>query len=334
MRSNNNLGNFLSSMPQRRVVLAGLGMLLTTGSSMAQADVYPLKPIKLIATIPPGSTTDSMLRYLAERMGTILRQPVILDSRPGASGIVGTRGIATAPPDGYTIGMTSNGTLPAAPSLFKNLGYDINKGFTHIGIFSYLPYTLVVQKDLPAANLKEFLVYARTNPGKLSTGFYANSLRMAASDLKRAAKLDIVEVPYKSSTQILTDLKLGLIQFAFVPLSVAKIGQQADFLRIIGVTTEKRWDLLKEVPAISEELSGYSNVAWTALSAPAGTPPEVIRKLKSVLDHVLTLPETRERWNGFGAELVMGDGEDVQKLVTRDTLLWANFAKEANITPE
>ena len=319
---------------RRRTWLFAACLLAAAGSALAQADTYPSRPLKLIATIPPGSTTDTMLRYLAERMGTILRQPIVVDSRPGAGGVIGTRGIATAPPDGYTIGMTSNGTLPAAPSLFKNTGYDIHKDFVHIGMFSYLPYTLVVQKDLPVADLKEFLAYARANPGKLSTGYYANSLRMAANDLKRAARLEFTDVPYKASPQLLTDLKLGLVQFAFVPLSVATIGQQAGFLRIVGVTTEKRWGLLKDVPAIAEELPGYSNVAWTALSAPAGTPPEVIRKLHAVLQHVLELPETREKWYGYGAELMSGDAREVLRLIDRDMPLWASFAKDAGIAPE
>ena len=317
----------------RRSCLAAAAALLAFGPAAAQ-EPYPSRPIKLIATIPPGSTTDGMLRYLAERLGTVLKQPLVIDSRPGAGGVVGTRALATSPPDGYTIGMTSNGMLSAAPVLLKNIGYDVHKDFVHIGLFSQLPYTLVVQSELPVANLKELLAYIRARPGKLSTGYYANSLRMAASDFKRAARLEVIEVPYKASPQLLTDLKLGLIQFAFVPLSVATIGQQAGFLKIVGVTTAKRWSILKDVPAIAEELPGFSNVAWTALSAPAGTPPAVIAKLYAALKHVMEEPETREKWYSYGADVVIGDGAEVRRYVERDVPLWAQFAKDANISPE
>lgn len=319
----------------RRALLAAAAAALAAPQALAlaQAD-YPSKPIRLIVSIPPGSTTDSMLRYVAERMGTLLGQPLVVDSRPGANGVVGTRGVATAPPDGYTIGMTSNGTLSAAPYLFKNPGYDIHRSFVHIGPVAYLPYTLVVQKEVPARNLKDFLAYVRANPGKLSTGYYANSLRMAVSDFKRSAALDVMEVPYKAAPQLLTDMKLGLVHFAFVPLSVGMLGQQSDILRIMGVTTARRWSVIQDVPTLAEELPGFENVAWIALSAPAGTPPAQVARLGRALNHVLQSPETREKWHGWGADLAIGSGPDVERLVARDGPLWAQFAKEANIAPE
>ncbi len=318
----------------RALLFPALLLLGLHAAGPAAAQTYPDRPIKMISTIPAGSASDTMLRHLAERMGESLKQPVVVENRMGAGGIIGTRALVTAPNDGYTIGITSNGALPAAPYLYKNVGYDVLKGFSHIGMFAYLPYVLVVQKDVPGENLAQFISHVRANPGKLSSGYYANSLRMALHELEGGAKLKFQKIPYKASGQLLTDMGQGLVHFAVVPLSVANLAQQNGFARIVAVTTNRRWELLPNVPAVSEVIPGYQNVAWAALSAPSGTPPDIVAKLRAALNDVLARPETRKRWSELGADLVTGDGQAVQSHVVRDMPLWESFTKEANIAPE
>ena len=307
---------------------AGLALAVGTAaatcapSAWAQG-TWPSRPIKLVVPFAPGQVTDWLGRMMAEQMAAELGQPGVVENRAGANGTIGAAWAVGQPADGYTLGITSNGTHSAGPSLFKKLGYDPLKSFTHIGGLMSLPWMLMVRPDFPAKTLDEFLAHARANPGKLAVGYGSSSSRLAIHQLRSIGRLDVLEVAYKGLGQTITDLRGGQLQFNFLDMGSAMSQEKGGGLRGIAVTSPKRSPVAPDKPAIAEALPGYEMVSWLGIAAPAGTPDAIAKRVHEVVAKILARPDIRDKIAAYGGEPMRLDGEQIVRTIQAETPVWA-----------
>lgn len=314
-------------------LVAVLLLGLVVNGAQAQG-TFPNRPLRFVFAYPAGLTGDTIIRVLAEHMSAELNQPIIVENRPGASGTIGTRYVASSAPDGYTVVNTSNGTHAAVASLFKNPGYDPLKSFSHIGLYITLSWMLVARSEFRASNLSELVAYARANPGKLTMSQYSSSTRLPLYLMRQAGKFEIQEVPYQGVAQILPDLYNGEIQAAFFPMDVAMAQAKAGKVRILATASSRRLRDAPNVPAISEQLPGVEFTSWQGLAAPAGTPKEIIAKLGAALNAALEKPTFRERMRTLGVEVAGATPEQIEQRIRNEMLIWSKFVKDAGIQPQ
>ena len=303
-------------------------------AATAQAQVYPAKPVKLIVPFPAGSATDQIARVIGQELQAALGQPFVVDNKPGAQGTIAAEGVAKSAPDGYTLMVSTNTPQAAAPALFKELRYDPVKDFQPIARLGTISFMLMVAPDFPAKNLKEFLAHAKSNPGKLSGGYGSAGSQVSQALLRSMGKIDFVDVPYKGLPQAITDVMGGAISFTFADLANALAQQKGGKLRGLAVTSEKRSPLASDVPAIAEELKGYELIAWFALMAPAGTPPEVVTRLYGATAAALKKPDAAARFATLGTDVGLMDPAQLADFIKAEIAKWARMAKEAGIQPQ
>ncbi len=303
-------------------------------SHLALAQAYPSKPIKLVVPFAPGSATDTAARVVAQALGERLKQPIVVDSRPGASGIIAAELVAKSAPDGYTLFMTTNTSHSANPSMFKKLPYDPIKDFAPVILVGELPFVLVVNNEVPAKTVGELISYAKTNPGKLSFPYASSTSQVSSETLRAMTGINAVAIPYKSSPQATTDLIAGVTQYFITDLSTSLPHIRAGKMRALAVTP-RRTRVLPGIPAMDETLPGFDLISWNGILAPAGTPPEIINRLNAELRVVLAQPEVRERLEAQGFE-VTGTSSPAQfaDFLKREIAKWAKWVKDAGIQPE
>jgi tripartite-type tricarboxylate transporter receptor subunit TctC len=274
----------------RRSVLAGAVALSASPKAFAQA--YPNKPIKIVVPFAAGSATDLTARGLAAKLQELLKQPIVVDDKPGASGQLGASAVATAPADGYTLLMGTNTTNAANPALFKKLSYDPEKDFAPIARCITGVNALVVNPGLPLKTISELIGYARQNPGKLNYSEASASQRLSAEMFNSMAGVKIERVPYKASPQALGDVVSGQVQLMFPDLPQALAQIEAGKVRGLGTTGLRRTSVAPDLPAIAEFVPGYSLVYWLAVFAPAATPRPIQQKLYDAIAEALKDPAT------------------------------------------
>ncbi|MCG3185573.1 MAG: hypothetical protein IOMNBAOH_00080 [Rhodocyclaceae bacterium] len=309
--------------------VAGLLGLMTT------AQAYPTKPIRVIVPFSAGSATDVLARLVGAKMTETWGQQVIVDNRPGASGVIAAEAAAKAPADGHTLFFTSNTTQVANLALFAKLPYDPVKDFAPVAALATAANLLVVNPSLGVGNVKELIQLAKANPGKLSFAGGSSLSRVNGEMFKSMAGIDIVLVQYKSNPQGVTDLLSGQVSMMFTDTVTALPHVRAGKLKALGVGSAKRLGLLPEVATVAEAgVPGYELTGWLGVFAPAGTPAEVVDKLNTEIGRILGLPDIRERLAQQGLEpLVMSPGQ-LGALVRTDIPKWARIIKEAGIKPE
>ena len=295
---------------------------------------YPTKPVKLIVPFPAGSATDQVARLIGQQLQAGLGQPFIVENRPGAQGSIAAAEVARAAPDGYTILVTTNTPQAANVSLFKKLNYDPVKDFVPVVRMGTTSFVLMTKPDFPAKNLKEFIAYVKSQPGKLSEGYGSAGSQVSGSMLKSMAKLDFVEAPYKGIPQAVTDVLGGSLAFTFVDLGNALGQLKGGKLKGLGVTSEKRSAVVPDIPAIAETLPGYELIAWFALMAPANTPRDVVGKLQDVSLAALGKPDIKEKFSGIGIDVAPMNSDQLGKFIPMEIAKWAKLAREAGIQPE
>jgi tripartite-type tricarboxylate transporter receptor subunit TctC len=311
--------------------------LIAIGMSMgAHAAQFPTKPIRLIVPFAPGGSNDIMARIAAQKFSESLGQQVIVDNRPGASGIVGTELAAKAPPDGYTLLMMSL-TLTVNPSLYRKLPYDTTKDLVPVSLIASAPLMLVVNPALPAKSVQELIAHAKANPGKLNfgSGGRGTTPHLAGEMLKAMAGLDMTHVPYKGGGPALADLVGGQIQLMLenIPstLPFAKSGK----LRALAVSGMKRSPLVPDLPTLDEAgLKGYEIVGWNGLFYPAGTSPAIIRTIHAQTVKMLAQPDVKERLAALGAEPVGNSPAEFAAFIRAEIGKWARIVKQAGLKPE
>lgn len=312
--------------------LAAIVVGLCPASSWAQA--YPTKPIRLVAPSTPGDAPDVIARMVADKLSTALGQTVVVENRPGAGGVVGSEAVAKSAPDGYTLIMGNAGSHGINAAVYSKLPYDIQRDFVPVSQVAVAPNVMVINPDVPAKTVAEFIAYAKSQPGKLSyaSGGNGSSAHMSMELFKAMAGVDLTHVPYKGSSPALTDVAGGQVA-AFIgnmPPTVPLI--KAGKLRPLAVTTTKRSALMPELPTIAEAgLPGYETVAWFGVFAPAGTPPDVVNKLSAEIGKIARSPEMREKLVAMGAEPVGGTPEEFKAVVDRDIAKWKPLAQKVGI---
>ena len=304
----------------------------------AQAqDSYPNKPINFIVPYAAGGGADSRSRQIAQKMSVILKQPIIVDNKPGAGGNIGTEMIARAAPDGYTIGMGNFAPMAVNKTLFTNLRYDPENDVTPIMLIEKGPLVLVVNPSSPYKNLQDIINAAKAKPGVLtfSSGGIGGSHQLSAEIFKQSAGIDMIHVPYKSGSAGLTDLIAGNVTMMFDQMYSAMPSIKADKLRPIAITSKKRSPLLPNVPSFTE--LGYPKVEvlnWQGLIAPKGTPKAIIDKLNAAANEALKDPQLRELMLSQGNEIGGGTPADFAALIRSESIKWGVVVRIAKIKPE
>jgi tripartite-type tricarboxylate transporter receptor subunit TctC len=300
----------------------------------AHAQTYPSRPVKLVVPFPAGSATDQVARLTGQQLQEELKQPFIVENKPGAQGAIAAAEVAKAAPDGYTLLVTTNTPQAANVSLFKKLSYDPVKDFAPIARIGTTSFMLMAKPDFPAKTLKEFLAYARTQPGRLSAGYGSAGSQVSLAMLKSMGKLDVVEVPYKGIPQAITDVLGGTLSFTFVDLGNALAQAKGGKLKGLAVTSEKRTPLAPDVPALAEELKGYELIAWFALMAPAGTPKEVVSLLSENTLKAVKKKEIVDKFAAIGTDVAPMTPEQLGRFIQSEIAHWAKLVKLAGIQPE
>lgn len=317
----------------RRAALTGAAAL-SLAPAAVRADDFPSKPIKIVVPFAPGSATDIASRGLAAKLQDILKQPVLVDDKPGASGQLGATIVATAPADGYTLMMGTNSTNAANGALFKKLSYDPEKDFAPIIRCIVGANALVVNNDLPIKTVAELVDYARKNPGKLNFAEASASQRLSGAMFNQLAGVKIERVPYKASPQALNDVNSGQVQVMFPDLTQAMTQIEAGRVRGLAVTSAKRTSVAPNLPAISETVPGYALVYWQAIFAPAGTPKPVQQKLYEAVAEALKDPATAKAMTQGRTEIAILGLDEFAAYVKSETAWWTKAVKDAGIEPE
>jgi tripartite-type tricarboxylate transporter receptor subunit TctC len=338
--SNSNRRFFMRQTPShsafRRTLCAGFAVatLSCLASTAALAQSYPNKPIKFVVPFSAGSATDNVGRILAQAMGDAMGQTITVENKAGANGILGAEMVKAAPADGYTFLVTTSTTQAANVHLYRKLPYDPVKDFTPIGKIGETGFVLMVTTDFPAKDMKEFVSYAKANPGKLAFGHGSSGSLVSAAMLTELAGLQTVNVPYKSIPPALTDLLGGQIQFAFADTGNAVSQMNGGRMRGLGVTTKKRAGKAPNVPPIGDTVKDYNVSAWFGLMAPAGIPADVQKRATAAMLAVLAKPEVREKIQGVGIDLDVEDSATLAKTIDAEIKKWGGWVKTAGITPE
>ena len=302
--------------------------------TLAHAQAYPSRPVKLIVPFPAGSATDQVARVAGAELQQALGQPFVVENKAGAQGAIAAAEVAKAAPDGYTLMLTTNTPHAANPSLFKKLNYDPVRDFTPITRYGTTSFMLMVRSDFPARDLKAFLAYVRSQPGKLSAGYGSSGSQVSVAMLKQLGTLDVLEVPYKGIPQAITDTMGGSLQFTFVDLANALAQAKGGKLRGLAVTSGKRSSLAPDMPAIAEELPGYEIIAWFALMAPAKLPQAIVQRLHEANIRALAKPEVKEKFATIGTDVAPMNPAELARFIESEVAHWAKLVKLAGIQPE
>jgi len=309
--------------------------ILFLAASIAHAQPYPARPITLVVSFAAGSGTDSVARIVGQKLSERLKQPVVVENKAGANGQIAAEYVKNAKPDGYTLWMTTNTTQSANPSLYKELRYDPVKDFTPIVLTGELPFALVVNNDLPAKNMKEFVAYARANPGKISYATPNSTSLVGSETLKIAAKLDIVGVPYKASPQALTDTMGGTVQMYIVDFGSGLTQIKGNKVRVLGVTPARGSRILPEVPPIAKEVPGFDLTSWNGILGPANLPKDIVERINTEVQAILAEKEVQEKLALTGFEVNPSKTPAEFAKYQADQLAhWSRMIKAAGIKPE
>ena len=325
----------MSSLPRRKV-LAALPMLaLLPHVARAQAK-FPDKPITLIVPFAPGGVADITARSVGQAMSLSLGQPVVIDNRPGAGGIIATQAVLQAAPDGHTLLLMSNATAVSV-HLFKKLPYDVTKDLAPVSTLGFFELGLAVRADSRFKTLKELVAFGRANPGKLTFGTIAvgSTQHLSAELFKSRAGIDAVVVPYKGSPAVINALRAGEIDVGFEILSPLLPQLSAKVIRALAVTGPERFALLPDVPTVQEQgVSNYSVDSWNALAAPAGTPAAAIERLRRAAQEAVAQPAVRDKLRDLGVTAKAGSPGELAALLAGEIKHWGEVVRAAKIEAE
>ena len=271
------------------------------------AQTYPSKPIRFVVPYPAGGPLDTVARLLGQKVSESVKQPVIVDNKPGAGGNMGADAVAKSAPDGYTILMGAVATHAINPTLYASLPYDPIRDFQPVTQVASTPNVLIVNSSVPANNVREFIAYARSHPGKLNfgSGSTGSAGHLAGELFKTMAGVDMTHVPYKGAAPAMQDLIAGQVQVMFDNYASASTQVRAGKVKALAVTTAKRSSLAPELPTIAESgLPGFDINTWFGIFTPAGTPRGIVERLHTEFTRALAMPDIREKMTNLGAEPV------------------------------
>ena len=310
-----------------------LAFLMFSVAIFSQADNYPDRPISLIVPNPPGGLVDTSARLVSDPLSQILHQTVIVDNKPGGSGNVAYQQVAKGAKDGYSILVSYSGYHVANPILQDKLPWSL-KDLTPVGLITVATNVIAVHPSLPVNNLKEFIAYAKANPGKLNYASQGNGSvsHIGTEIFKQQTGVDMVHVPYKGSGAAIQDVLAGQVQ-VFITTPPSVMGHvQTGKLKALAVTGQSRHPMMPTVPTVAEAgLPGFQLESWVALYVAAGTPPNIIEKLSQSVKAGLELPEVKQRADAAGVELRYLPPAEMTKLLNQEITSWSKAIKSANI---
>lgn len=309
-------------------ILLSVSFCIAGSHAFAQSSNWPARPITMVVPFAVGGSTDITARMLAEKLGGVLGQPVIVENKTGAAGNIGAAAVAKANPDGYTI-LLHTSTLTANASLYKNIGFNLQKDLVPVGQVALIPNVLMVNKDFQAKNLKEFIEVVKQKKVPINYGSSGSgaSNHLAGVLFNNMVGGEMVHVPYKGGSLANNDLLAGQIQAVFSPMAEVVGYLDGTKLRPLAVTTPTRSSRIPDVPAIAEVLPGYEIVLWNGIFAPAGTPPDVVNKLNGAIKAVLKDPSISKKLAEQGSTPVGNSPEEFKKVVDAEIPKWGGLIK-------
>jgi tripartite-type tricarboxylate transporter receptor subunit TctC len=300
-----------------------------------QAQPYPTQAVTMVVPFAAGSGTDAVARTVAQRLGERLKQAVVIDNRPGANAQVAAQFVAKARPDGYTLFMTTNTSHSANPALYRELRYDPVKDFTPVARVGELPFALAVHPSVPARSMQELIEHAKANPGKLSYATPNSTSLVTMETIKRIAGIDIVQIPYKSSPQAMTDLVGGQVQVYVADFGSGMAMLKSDKIRTLGVTTARESKILPGIAPIGATVKGFDLTSWNGIFGPAGMPKDIVERLNAELQLVLAEKDTQDKLGQLGFEVWPSKTPEEFAQYVRDQLThWGSLIRQAGVKPE
>lgn len=327
-----------TTTPRRRLAVAlAIGLCSTLLAATAQAQGaaagYPSRPIRIVVPYAAGGPADLLARHVAERLGPLYKQSVVVENKGGAGGHLGAAEVVAAPADGYTL-MLATISHNGAFAMYKNLKYDPPKDLVPVVLLAESANVLLVHPSVPANSIKDLLALAKAQPGKLNYGSAGtgSAMHMAAELFKHQAQVDVAHVPYRGGAPALTDALGGNIQLIFESVATALPHVKSGKLKALGVTSTARNASLPDVPTIAESgVPGYAAVPWYTISVARGTPPEIVRKLAADITGIVRSPELTARWEGLGLTPLGGTPEQAAQRNAAETQRWTQVIQAARI---
>jgi tripartite-type tricarboxylate transporter receptor subunit TctC len=319
-------------------MLVTLVAAIATATPPAAGETYPSRPITLVIPLPPGGTNDIMARAVADKLSAALGQQVVIENRAaGGSGTVGTRQVAKATPDGYTLLLGYTSTLATGPSMYRNVGYDPRKDFAPIGLIAVAPALLLVHPSLPVRDVADLIaMMKRANPPfQVGTPGIGTVNYLAAVLFAQQAGVEVQQIPYKGSNPLTTDLAGGHVKVGFNPIPVSRAAIESGLIRALAGTSLKRSTLFPDLPTVAESgLPGFDAVLSYGLVAPAGTPQPIIARLNEELRAALATDDVRKRLHQEGAEPMPTTPEEHAAVIDREETKWSALIKSSGLKPE
>ena len=315
------------------LAVIGFASVLAHTTASAQAQAYPNRAVKIIVPFAAGGPADVYARFIAQRLTETLGQSYIIDNKPGAGSVIGTDIAAKSPADGYTLLLMSN-THTVNETLIPNKPFNLMRDFVAVAPINYSDLVLVANPKVPANNLKEFIAYAKANPGKLN---YASSgpgtpYHMAGELFKSMADINMVHVPYKGSSGARTDVIGGQVDVMFDAVTTMAEQVRAGKVKALATSGQRRSDVLPEAPTLSEAgVPGYEATIWLGLMAPIGTPKAIVDKLNETVSKIASQPDVKQAWNKQGAAPMVMNPVVFDKYMRDDIAKWNRVIKTANI---
>jgi tripartite-type tricarboxylate transporter receptor subunit TctC len=312
--------------------MAALSMAMLVLSGIASAQNFPNKSIRFLVGFAPGGSTDILARLIAQKMSENIGQQVVVDNRTGAGGIIAAEALAKSPPDGYTMLACTTGNFAIIPYLYKSVPYNADKDLAPVTQTGSLPYIIVVHPSLPVKNVRELIDFVKTRPAQIN---YASSgvgtaSHLAAAYFASAAGINMVHVPYKGTGNAMGDLIAGQVVLMFdQPVSSMPL-VKAGKLKALGISSEKRFPTLPEIPTVAESgVPGFDAVSWAGVCVPGGTSRDIINRLQTEIAKVLKLPDIAERLMRDGIEPVGSTPEQFQAFIEREKVKWSKVVRDS-----
>lgn len=319
----------------KRIVSALLVAAASVLPLAAHAQAYPTKPVKILVTLGPGSSSDILARLVADELGKRTGQTFIVENRPGAGGNIAADVAAKSPNDGYTLLMSTISTHGINPSLYASIPFDPIRDFAPIGLLAANPNVLIVNPSLGVNNVKELLALAAQKPGELtySSGGAGTSQHLGGEMLASIGKVKLTHVPYKSTPESLNAVVSGQVSMSFTSVPVALAQVKAGKVKALGISSDKPLAMWPDMPTIaSQGVPGFDVSAWFGMSAPAGTPQPIVDKLNAELNAIMATPAIREKLASMGMEVITGTPADYGRFIAAEIDRWRPIVKASGAT--
>jgi tripartite-type tricarboxylate transporter receptor subunit TctC len=321
----------------RRIVAVVALVIGMIAAAWASAQEFPSRPLKMIVPQPPGGGFDLTGRVVAQRLAELLGQPVVVENRTGAGTLVGTEAAAKSPPDGYTLVVGGFSNIAANVGLYKRLPYDPLVDFVPVGMVSSVGYLLIARKDLPYANLKEIVEFARANPGKLTygSGGVGTGQHLAAAALCSFTGVEMLHVPYRGAQAAYQDLLAGRVDLFFDNASTAKSFVDSGQVKAYAISTAARWSGLPQVPTVNETgVAKLEMEAWFGIFTRAGTPALALDRLRAAMVQVTQTPEVIAALSRGGNRILKMEQAEAEQFVRSEVLTWSTMIRKAGISAD